>query len=65
LRNTFVFILQLGSKEVLPLGSAQYSKKIAEGPLKMALSKKQEKFVWISFFSQGRRSSIDMQPLVM
>jgi hypothetical protein len=32
-----------GSKEVLPLGSAQCSKKIADKPMNVALSKKKEK----------------------
>jgi hypothetical protein len=30
---------------VLPLGSAQYSKKVADGPINMALAKKKEKKV--------------------
>jgi len=32
-----------GSKEVLPLGSAQYSKKVIDGPMNMALAKKKKK----------------------
>jgi hypothetical protein len=36
-----------GSKEVLPLGSAQYSKKVADGPMNVvALSKKKGKKKW-------------------
>jgi hypothetical protein len=43
LGNTFVPILQLGSKEVLPFESVQCSKRIANGPMNMALSKKKKK----------------------
>ncbi len=43
LRNSFVSILQLGSKEVLPLGSAQCSKKIAVRPMNIPFKKFKEK----------------------
>jgi hypothetical protein len=32
-----------GSKEVLPLGSAQCSQKVADGPMNVAFSKKERK----------------------
>jgi len=43
--NTIVFILQLGSKEVFLLGSAQCFFKIANGPMNMALSKMKIKII--------------------
>jgi hypothetical protein len=36
--STFVFILQLGSKRVLLLVSAQFSKKLDDGPINMTPS---------------------------
>ncbi len=42
-QTQLVFILRLGSKEVFPLGSAQCSKKIADMPMNVALSKKKNK----------------------
>jgi hypothetical protein len=41
--TTFVFILQLGSKEVLPLGTAQCSKNFVDRPMNIALSQKKRK----------------------
>ncbi len=41
-QTQLVSILQLGSKEVLPLGSAQCSKKIVDVPMNVALSKKKK-----------------------
>jgi len=44
-QTQLVFILQLGSKEVLWLGSAQCSKKIANVPMNMIFSKKEKEKV--------------------
>jgi hypothetical protein len=44
LGNTFVPILELGSKEVLPFESVQCSKRIANGPMNTALSKQKKSF---------------------
>jgi hypothetical protein len=42
-QTQLVFILQLGFKEVLPLGSAQCFKKIVDVPMNMVLSKKRKR----------------------
>jgi hypothetical protein len=41
--DTFFSILQLGSKEVLPLGSAQCLNFFDDEPMNMALSKRKKK----------------------
>jgi hypothetical protein len=53
--QSLLFVLRLGSKEVLPLGSAQCSEKFDDGPIHMApLKKKYNMWAhpWTNYMSQ-------------